>query len=109
MRNPLPKCLALTVLLLMAAFVGHAASVDSSHTFLAAGLCSCCPATCGGGTYYGCYNTVDMPPNAVTCVYKDAAGKLFECVSCLNASADTTTAALNAIFAPGPASATVAQ
>jgi len=53
----------------------------------AAWICSCCPKTCGGGTLFGCYNTTTMPPNAVTCTYKTAGGREFECVSCMAAAA----------------------
>jgi hypothetical protein len=99
----------MSVLLILASFaVAHAASIDSSHTLMAIDVCGCCPRTCGGGTLIGCYNTIDMPPNAVTCVYRDAAGNAFECVSCLH-KANEIADALNAIFEPGPAVATVAQ
>lgn len=58
----------------------------------AAGVCDCCPAGPPGSVYVGCYNTVNMPPNAVTCVYEDANGNVFAWVSCINkaaAAADT--------------------
>jgi hypothetical protein len=76
---------------------------------MAVDACGCCPATCGGGTFIGCYHTIAMPPNAVTCVYVDANGKAFDCVSCLLAAKDPEIAALNAIFEPGPATASVTQ
>lgn len=47
--------------------------------------CSCCPATCGvGTTFVSCYRTDNMPPNAVTCVYRNANGVTWACVSCYN-------------------------
>ncbi|HEX6898280.1 MAG TPA: hypothetical protein VF789_01140 [Thermoanaerobaculia bacterium] len=58
----------------------------------AAGVCACCPAGPPGSVFVGCYNTVNMPPNAVTCVYEDANGNVFAWVSCINkapAVADT--------------------
>ncbi|MFL6235807.1 MAG: hypothetical protein ACJ76N_21940 [Thermoanaerobaculia bacterium] len=111
MRSLLVKSLAISVLLVMAAFaVGHAATA-ASPALLAVDACGCCPKTCLGGTFIGCYHTIYMPPNAVTCVYRDAAGNAFDCVSCLLAASDTdkTAAALNAIFEAGPAFATAAQ
>jgi len=110
MRSSLPKYFALTVLLVMAAFAAaHAAPVALSHPIFPIDAdCSCCPQTCGGGTFLGCYD-LSTPPGAVTCVYKDAAGNVFDCVSCILDRADPTAATLNAIFAPDPAAATVAQ
>lgn len=58
----------------------------------AAGVCACCPAGPPGSTFVGCYNTINMPPNAVTCMYMDADGNVFSYVSCINkafAVADT--------------------
>ncbi|HEX4965753.1 MAG TPA: hypothetical protein VF173_33395 [Thermoanaerobaculia bacterium] len=102
MRN-LSKCLVTSVFLALALLAaGHSASAAMAPTppgeLLAVDACGCCPATCLGGTFIGCYHTIAMPPNAVTCVYiKD--GKAFDCVSCLLASTtDTTEAAYNAIF-----------
>jgi hypothetical protein len=95
----------MSVLLVLAVLGGgHAASAATASPtpgeLLAVDVCSCCPATCGGGTLIGCYHTIDMPPNAVTCVYTKAGTKAFACVSCLLASTDidATTAAYNAIF-----------
>jgi len=84
----------------------------SDTGFLAVDACGCCPKTCLGLTFIGCYPHIGMPPNAVTCSYQDATGKFFDCVSCLLADTtkDTASAALNAIFEkPAPAPATAAQ
>jgi hypothetical protein len=48
-----------------------------------ASICDCCPKTCNGNQLYGCYNTINMPPDAVTCTYKTADGKEVSCVSCM--------------------------
>jgi len=109
MRSLLLKSLAISALLVMAVLgVGHAATA-ASPALLAVDACGCCPKTCLGGTFIGCYHTIYMPPNAVTCVYRDANGNAFDCVSCLLASKDPATEALSAIFEPGPAVATAAQ
>jgi hypothetical protein len=97
MRN-VSKCAAVAVFLIMAVLSpGQAASAATaivpSGELLAIDVCGCCPATCGGGTLIGCYHTINMPPNAVTCVYSGKAGA---CVSCL--LADPVKEAYNAIF-----------
>lgn len=121
MRSSLPKCLALSLLLILAVVaatpVAHAAAAytpsGSDTGLMAVDACGCCPKTCGGGTFIGCYHSISMPPNAVTCSYQDAKGKFFDCVSCFLAdttTTDATSAALNAIFEKAaPAAATAAR
>lgn len=65
--------------------VAHSASFEATRV-AAAGMCGCCPASCGGGTYYACYNTITMPGNAVTCSYKNSSGGEFDCLSCMSAA-----------------------
>ena len=110
MRN-VSKCLTMSILLVLAVLgAGHVASADTESPapgeLFAVDVCSCCPATCGGGTLIGCYHTIDMPPNAVTCVYTKPGTRAFACVSCLLASTDIddTAAAYNAIFGDGRSS-----
>jgi hypothetical protein len=54
----------------------------------ATAACSCCPSTCGGGTYFGCWSSVDHPDNAVTCIYTNSEGKHFNCVSCMRTTTE---------------------
>lgn len=119
MRSSLPKCLAMSLLLILAVVaatpVAHAAAAytpsGSDTGLMAVDACGCCPKTCGGGTFIGCYHSISMPPNAVTCSYQDAKGNFFDCVSCLLAdpAKDATTVALNAIFEQPAPAATAAQ
>jgi hypothetical protein len=102
MKKPTFMCLLVSLVLivpLLGASKAAGAAVEKAPygALKAGGVCACCPQTCGGGTFIGCYNTIDMPPNAVTCVYSNSGGGP-GCVSCLNATLDTTEAALNAIF-----------
>jgi hypothetical protein len=109
MRSLLPKSLAISMLLIMAALGVSHAMTAASPVLLAVDACGCCPKTCLGGTFIGCYHHISMPPNAVTCVYQGADGQPFDCVSCLLADKNPATDALSAIFEPGPAVATAAQ
>ena len=103
MKKPAFMCLVVSLALivpLLGASKAAGAAVEKAPygALMAGGVCACCPQTCGGGTFIGCYNTINMPPNAVTCVYSNSGGGP-GCVSCLNAAAaDDTTVALNAIF-----------
>jgi len=102
MKKPTFLCLVVSLALivpLLGASKAAGAAVEKAPygALMAGGVCACCPQTCGGGTFIGCYNTINMPPNAVTCVYSNSGGGP-GCVSCLNAALDTTEAALNAIF-----------
>ena len=97
--NPFRKLVVVLALVTLATLASTSTAFTSTALVLyegaaARGVCDCCPATCGGGRFYGCYNTVNMPPDAVTCVYTDAAGNLFSCVSCINRApvADTDVA-----------------
>jgi hypothetical protein len=106
MRN-VSKCIVPAVFLIMAVLSPGQAALAATATVPSGGLlaidvCGCCPPTCGGGTLIGCFNTIDMPPNAVTCVYS---GKVGACVNCL--LADPVKEAYNAIF--GEAGATCPQ
>lgn len=93
--NPFRKLAVVLVLVALATLASSSTAITATGaTFYSAaaggGVCGCCPATCQGGTFIGCYNTIFMPPNAVTCVYVGADGKAFDCVSCINkAVADT--------------------
>lgn len=84
-------CAALLALALPA--VADAAPIPSAETFLrfkalaAASICDCCPRTCGGNPLAGCFNNINMPPDAVTCTYKAPDGREVMCVSCMITSA----------------------
>lgn len=85
------KLLAISALVaIFAVGFGSSAPADAYLRFEVvgqAGVCACCPQTCGGGTYFGCWSSVDHPDNAVTCIYQTPAGKHFNCLSCLNSTA----------------------
>ena len=92
--NPFRKLLVVLALVTVATLAssGAAFTVSTGMVYASApaGVCACCPASAPGGTFVGCYNTINMPPNAVTCVYEDANGNVFAYVSCINkAAADT--------------------
>lgn len=84
--KPIWKLVAVSALAVCFAFgFGGSAMADSYMEFRAAsaaGHCSCCPSSCGGGTYFGCWNSVDHPSNAVTCIYQGSQGH-FNCLSCM--------------------------
>lgn len=87
--NPFRKLVVVLALVTLATLASTSAAFTAPGVVLyqgaaAAGVCACCPATCGGGTFIGCYNTINMPPNAVTCVYADADGNASACLSCIN-------------------------
>ena len=89
--NPFKKLAVVLALVALATLAsGSTAMTATGATFYSAaagaagGVCGCCPRTCQGGTFIGCYNTIFMPPNAVTCVYMAADGTAFDCVSCIN-------------------------
>lgn len=56
----------------------------------AAGVCGCCPATCAGGTYWGCWSSPEHPENGVTCIYLNSQQQHFNCLSCLNTATPAT-------------------
>ncbi|HEY0556168.1 MAG TPA: hypothetical protein VGG20_18085 [Thermoanaerobaculia bacterium] len=107
MRKPGFKFLVTSLFLIVALLgAGQAARAASAPMGLmtAIDVCGCCPVTCGGGTFVGCYNVLGMPPNAVTCVYSNSGGGP-GCVSCLlTAKDDPGTVTLSSIFAGAPAS-----
>lgn len=77
---------------LIAPAIAGAAPISSSASFLrfqalaTASICDCCPRTCGGNQLFGCYNTINMPPDAVTCTYMTSGGQEVSCVSCMMTS-----------------------
>ena len=85
--RPIWKLLAISALVVsFAAGFGRSAPASAYMRFEAVGtspLCGCCPESCGGGTYFGCWSSVDHPKDAVTCIYQ-ANGKHFNCLSCIN-------------------------
>lgn len=54
----------------------------------ATAACSCCPSSCGGGTYFGCWSSINHPDDAVTCIYTDSNGNHFNCLSCFRTAAE---------------------
>lgn len=64
-----------------------AASATKLYTATAS-ACSCCPKTCGGGTFWGCWSSPEHPDNAVTCIYQTSTGAHFNCLSCFRTVAE---------------------
>lgn len=95
--KPIWKLLAVSALTaFFAVGSGNTASTDSYLRYQVAGpssLCGCCPQSCGGGTYVGCWSSVNHPDNAVTCIYASGSTH-FNCLSCM-VSASATEAELS--------------
>ena len=91
--KPVHKLLAVSALAVLFAVGFGGSAPASSYRVEAVGavsVCACCPATCSGGTYWGCWSSPDHPSEAVTCIYTSPAGKHFNCVSCLNTATPAT-------------------
>jgi hypothetical protein len=87
--NPFRKLVVVLALVTVATLASSGAAFTATGTVsyqadTAAGVCDCCPPGPPGTTFLGCYNTVNMPPDAVTCVYEDTDGNAFAYVSCFN-------------------------